>query len=55
MLELIVEEKGRLKEFTETHYAQASFAWSQLIKNKEIKVNGKKVGEDVVLVMGDRV
>ena len=55
MLELIVEEKGRLKEFTETHYAQASFAWSQLIKNKEIKVNGKKVGEDVVLEKGDRV
>ena len=55
MLELIVEETMRLKEFTETHYAQASFFWTQLIKNKEIKVNGKKVGEDVLLRQGDRV
>ncbi len=55
MLELIVEERARLKEFTENHYAQASFFWAQLIKNKEIKVNGKKVGEDVLLEKGDRV
>lgn len=55
MLEFIVEESGRLKEFTENHYAQASFFWAQLIKKKEIKVNGKKVGQDVLLKRGDRV
>ncbi len=55
MLELIVEENGRLKEFTENHYAQASFFWAQLMKKREIKVNGKKVGEDVLLQKGDRI
>lgn len=55
MLELIVEEKQRLKEFTENHYAQGSFFWLQLMKKKDVKVNGKKVGEDVLLEKGDRV
>ena len=44
-----------LKEFTDNTYAQGSFFWHYLLKNREIKVNGKKTGENVPLAAGDRV
>lgn len=55
MLELICDKDQTLKTFTENNYAQASFFWQYLLKNKEIKVNGKKVGADVHLCAGDSV
>ena len=55
MLELIVSEAIHLKEFTEQNYAQAAFCFRTLLKDKEIKVNGKKIGENVRLTVGDRV
>ncbi len=55
MLQLVCDKQQTLKEFTENHYAQASFAFSVLLKNKEIKVNGKKVGKDMPLYKGDTV
>ena len=55
MVELICDKAQSLKEFTENNYAQASFYWDWLLKNKEIKVNGKKVGEDTLLQEGDTV
>ena len=55
MLTLTVEEGQSLKQFTDNSYAQASFFWQYLLKNKEIKVNGKKVGTDVALKKGDSV
>ena len=55
MIELICDKDQTLKEFTENNCAQASFFWSYLLKNKEIKVNGKKIGEDIVLRAGDSV
>ncbi|MBQ7913018.1 MAG: RluA family pseudouridine synthase [Clostridia bacterium] len=55
VLKLIVREEQNLKEFTENEYAQASFAWSYLLKNKEIRVNGKRVDKDVRLFQGDEV
>ncbi len=55
MLELIVGEKTNLKEFTEANYAQAAFCFRTLLKDREIKVNGKKVGENVALAVGDCV
>ena len=55
MLELICDKEQTLKTFTENNYAQASFFWQYLLKNKEIKVNGKKVGQDVRLYVGDSV
>ena len=36
MLQLIVDKEQSLKEFTENNYAQASFFWNTLLKNKEI-------------------
>jgi 23S rRNA pseudouridine955/2504/2580 synthase len=55
MLELIVDTPQNLKEFTDNTYAQASFYYHALIKNREIKVNGKRVGGDIPLFPGDVV
>ncbi len=55
MLELIVDKLQNLKEFTDNTYAQASFYYHTLIKNREIKVNGKRVNTDVPLFVGDVV
>ena len=55
MLKLIVDREQSLKEYTENNYAQASFFWNILLKNKDIKVNGKRVGVDCNLSIGDEV
>ena len=55
MLQLISDKTQSLKEFTENTYAQASFFWNYLLKNKEIKVNGKRISADVTLEEGDVV
>ena len=55
MLELTAQKSQSLKEFTEENYAQAAFCFRALLKNKEIKINGKKTGENVELCAGDRV
>jgi 23S rRNA pseudouridine955/2504/2580 synthase len=55
MLKLFCDQEQNLKEFTENHYAQASFAWNYLLKNKEIKVNGKRVDADVRIYKGDEI
>lgn len=55
MLELTCDQAQTLKEFTENHYAQASFFWEQLLKEKNIKVNGVRVKENVPLNVGDTI
>ena len=55
MLQLISDKQQSLKEFTENNYAQAAFFWHQLLKMKDIKVNGKRVSADVTLYKGDVV
>ena len=55
MIELICEKAQNLKGFTDVTCPQASFYFVQLLKNKEIKVNGQKVGTDVLLKAGDVV
>lgn len=55
MLRLISDKRQYLKEFTENNYAQGAFFWTYLIKNKEIKVNGKRVSADVILEEGDEI
>ncbi len=55
MKEFIADKPQRLKEYTDNTYAQGSFFWNYLIKNREIRVNGKKVGEDILLSAGDKV
>ena len=55
MIQLICDKAQSLKEFTQNNCAQASFYFAWLLKNKEIKVNGKKVSEDIPLCEGDCV
>lgn len=55
MLQLISDKTQSLKEFTENNYAQAAFFWRQLLKSKDIKVNGKRVSADITLYKGDVV
>ena len=55
MLELVVSAPQNLKDFTDNNYAQASFCLRTLLKDKEVKVNGKKVGENLWLNVGDVV
>ncbi|MBO5327664.1 MAG: RluA family pseudouridine synthase [Clostridia bacterium] len=44
-----------LKDFTDSVYPQGSFAFSQLLRNKDIKVNGVRVNKNVPLKSGDTV
>lgn len=55
MKEFTADKVQTLKEFTDEKYAQGSFFWDYLIKNKEIRINGKKTGENVLLSPGDTV
>ncbi len=55
VLQLISNETQPLKEFTENNYAQAAFYWNILLKNKDIKVNGKRVDKNITLYRGDEV
>ena len=55
MLRLFAQKAQTLKEFTENNYAQASFFWNYLLKNKEIRVNGQRVSKDTQLLAGDEV
>ena len=55
MLQLISDKKQSLKEFTENNYAQAAFFWHQLLKTKDIKVNGKRAEISTRLNLGDVV
>lgn len=49
------EKNISLKDFTDEVYPQGSFAFSQLLRAKDIKVNGVKVGANVALKGGDIV
>lgn len=55
MKEFIADKPQTLKEFTDNTYAQGSFFWNYLLKNKDVKVNGKKTGKNLLLVEGDKV
>ena len=55
MLRLYAQKTESLKSFTENNYAQGSFYWNYLLKNREIRVNGKRVSEDVILQAGAEV
>jgi 23S rRNA pseudouridine955/2504/2580 synthase len=55
MVQLISDKTQSLKEFTENNCAQAAFFWHQLLKAKDIKVNGKRVNGDTTIYKGDVV
>lgn len=55
MKKFVVSGESSLKNFTDSVCAQASFCFRALLKNKEIRVNGKKVGADMPVHAGDEV
>lgn len=55
MKKFVVSEENSLQNFTDNVYAQASFCFRTLLKNRGIRVNGVKVGENVRLKPGDEV
>lgn len=55
MKKFTVNEEGSLKNFTDNVYAQASFCFRTLLKEREIRVNGIKTGENILLKAGDEV
>ena len=54
-MELVCNEAQTLKAFTDDNYAQGSFYFTDLLKNKDIRVNGVRTGKDIVLQSGDTV
>ena len=55
MLQLVADKRQNLRDFTDNTYAQGSFYFDTLLKNKDIKVNGQRVSKNVVLEEGDVV
>ena len=55
MKEFTADREQTLKEFTDNTYAQGSFFWNYLLRRRDIRVNGRKTGENVLLRAGDRV
>ena len=55
MKTFIASEDDSLKNFTDTHYAQASFCFASLLREKNIRVNGARVSQNVPLKKGDEV
>lgn len=55
MKKFTVKENCTLKQFTDFNYPQGAFALTALLKKRDIKVNGLRVGSDVRLSAGDEV
>ena len=50
-----VAQSCTLKEFADFNFPQGAFCLNQLLKKRDIKVNGARVGENVALKAGDTV
>lgn len=55
MKEFTVTENTTLKNFTDNTYPQGSFYFSRLLKQKDIRVNGKKAERDQPVREGDKI
>ena len=55
MKKFIITASTNLKEFTDATYPQGSFCFSALLRARDIKVNGVRVGRDTPLKAGDEV
>ncbi len=56
MITFVADKNGKLVKLALKNSADLSYsALNKLLRNKDIKVNGKRVKEDVALNMGDRV
>lgn len=55
MKKFTVSAPTTLKEFTDGVYPQGSFCLAALLRGKDVKVNGARVGKNVALNAGDEV
>ncbi len=55
MQKFTVQKKQNLRDFTDEHYPQGSFALSRLLRCGDVRVNGVRVGKNVPLAPGDEV
>ena len=55
MKKFTVSNPSTLKAFTDATYPQGSFCFAALLRAKDIKVNGVRVGRDMPLKAGDEV
>ncbi|HBN13304.1 MAG TPA: hypothetical protein DD415_06785 [Clostridiales bacterium] len=55
MKSFVVKEKCNLKQFTDFVYPQGAFCLAALLRGKDIKVNGARIGKNVTLNAGDEV
>lgn len=55
MQKFIAPKAQTLKDFTDETYAQGSFAFSRLLREKDVRVNGQRTGKNVVLAAGDEI
>lgn len=55
MKEFIVKKADTIRNFTDNTYPQGSFCLDRLLKKRDVRVNGEKVGTNVSLAAGDRV
>lgn len=55
MRKFIAQKAQKLRDFTDETYAQGSFAFARLLRARDIRVNGERVGENIMLREGDEV
>ena len=55
MQKFTVQKRGNLRDFTDEHYPQGSFALSRLLRAGDVRVNGVRVSKNVPLEAGDEV
>lgn len=53
MRQFTADRDTTLREFTDSVYPQGSFAFSRLLRDRDIRVNGRKTGRDVSVAAGD--
>ena len=55
MKSFICAKNCRLREFTDETYPQAGFCFARLLRDRDIRVNGARTGDNVPLKAGDEV
>ena len=56
MIEFVSEKNGKLSKLALYYVEDLSFStFQKLLRNKDVKVNGKRTGQDVLLSVGDKV
>ena len=56
MITFVADKNGKLVKLALKSSADLSYsALNKLLRNKDVKVNGKRVKEDLLLAVGDRV